>query len=96
VNRNDLEVWIERSWVRPARRGKDWLFVEEDIARIDLICDLAHDLDMDSDAVDIILSLVDQVYALRRSLRSLTQAVGELPADSRREVLDRMRGRLTP
>jgi chaperone modulatory protein CbpM len=96
VNRNDLEVWIERSWVRPARQGKDWLFVEEDIARIDLICDLAHDLDMDSDAVDIILSLVDQVYALRRSLRSLTQAVGELPADSRREVLDRMRGRLTP
>lgn len=87
VDRSDLELWIERVWVRPTRVEQDWRFSEEDVARIELICDLVHDMNLQADAVDIILPLIDQVYDLRRSLRAMTQAVGELPADSRRQVL---------
>lgn len=90
VERSDLEIWIERVWVRPTRVENKWQFGEEDIARIELICDLVHDLDLHTDAVDIILPLMDQVYDLRRSLRTMTRAVGDLPADSRRQVLDRL------
>ncbi|MBT5456573.1 MAG: MerR family transcriptional regulator [Rhodospirillaceae bacterium] len=96
VKQADLEIWIERSWVRPVREDRGWIFADEDVARIELICDLAHDLDMDTEALEIILPLIDQVYALRRSLRSLTLAVGDLPADSRRQVMDRLIERSRP
>ena len=94
VDRSDLEIWIERVWVRPTQVDHEWRFGEEDIARIDLICDLMHDLNLQADAVDIILPLVDQIYDLRRSLRAMTHAVGDLPADSRRQVLDRLSDKL--
>ncbi len=90
VERAELEVWIERKWVRPTGDDDEWYFAEQDVARLELICDLIHDLDIDAEALDIILPLLDQVYTLRRSLRAITQAVGELPADSRRHVRDRL------
>lgn len=90
VKQSDLEGWIERSWVRPTRQERRWIFADEDVARIDLIRDLTHHLDIDAEALEIILPLIDQVYDLRRSLRSLTLAVGELPADSRRQVMNRL------
>jgi len=90
VEREELRVWIERQWIRPARENSDWHFSEQDIARTELICDLVRDLDIDPDALDIILPLLDQVYTLRRSLRAITQAVGDLPADTRRQVRDRL------
>ena len=90
VGRAELHVWIERQWIRPARENRDWHFSEQDLARTELICDLVRDLDVDPEALDIILPLLDQVYTLRRSLRAITQAVGELPADTRRQVRDRL------
>ena len=85
---------MERVWVRPTRLGNEWRFGDVDIARIELICDLVRDLDLHPDAVDIILPLIDQIYDLRRSLRAMTNAVGELPADSRRQILDRLSDKL--
>lgn len=90
VKKSDLDSWIQRDWVRPVRQDGDWRFADHDVARIELICDLVHELAIDADALDIILPLVDQVYALRRSLRAMTRAVEALPAASRRRVLDRL------
>lgn len=90
VEKAELALWVARDWVRPAREGGDLRFGEQDIARIELICDLVHDLAVDPEALDIILPLVDQVYALRRSLRAMTSAVEALPDDSRRRVLERL------
>lgn len=95
VARPDLEIWIDRVWIRPTRVENDWFFREEDIARIELVSDLVHDMNLSTDAVDVILPLVDQVYGLRRSLRSMTHAIGDLPADSRRQILERLSGNIT-
>ena len=94
VERTELAGWIDRDWVRPARQDGGWSFGEQDVARIELICDLVHDLAVDPEAVDIILPLVDQVYAMRRSLRAMTRAVDELPEESRSRVLARLADRL--
>ena len=96
VERLDLKFWIERDWVRPTRDDDEWHFGEEDVARVELICDLVRDLDIDPEALDIILPLLDQVYSLRRSLRTMTLAVGELPADSRQKVMNRLVNRSKP
>ena len=90
VNRGELEQWIERSWVRPIRADRGWRFSDVDLARIEMICDLIHDLDIAPDAIDVILPLIDQVHALRRTVRDMSEAIDVLPADTRDAVLDRL------
>jgi len=91
VDRVELSSWIERGWVVPERRGRgEPLFSELDIARVCLICDLRHDLLVEEETVPLVLSLLDQVYTLRRQMHALTDAVGQQPEDVRRAILDAM------
>ena len=92
VERGTLERWITLSWVRPTQGDDGWHFSDADIARIELICDLHRDLGIAEDAIEVILPLLDQIYALRHQMRALTDALGALPEDMRRDVL----ARLTP
>lgn len=96
----ELIEWIRLSWVRPARAAdaeadaaEAWTFSDADLARIELLCDLAHDMAIDSGAMEVILPLLDQVYALRRDLRALTRAVDALPEDARAAVLRQVWGK---
>jgi chaperone modulatory protein CbpM len=89
VDRVELRAWVERGWVAPAsRRGAEPLFSDLDIARICLICDLVHDLAVEEETIPLVLSLLDQVYALRRQINALTAAIREQPDDVRRRILD--------
>ena len=86
----ELTAWIEQSWVRPNRiegAGADWTFGEIDIARIRLIYDLRHNMDMPEEALPVLLSLLDQVYDLRRKLNALNRALDERPQEVRDALL---------
>ena len=88
IERVELHAWVERGWVAPAaRRGPEPLFSELDVARICLICDLVHDLAVEEETVPLVLSLLDQVYDLRRQLNALTGAIRQQPDDVRRAIL---------
>ncbi len=96
VERVELHAWIERGWVAPAgRRGPEPLFSDLDIARVCLICDLVHDLAVEEDTVPLVLSLLDQVYTLRRQLNALTAAIQRQPDDVRRRILELLTDRPT-
>lgn len=86
VNRRELELWIERRWIRPHHERGTYLFADIDIARVALICDMRDDFMIDEETVPILLSLLDQIYALRRKLRYLTIAVSVLSPDARLAV----------
>jgi chaperone modulatory protein CbpM len=101
VSDAELTEWVRLSWVRPARAAdaaadaaptEAMTFSDADLARIELLCDLAHDMGIDSGAMEVILPLLDQVYALRRDLRALTRAVDTLPKDARAAVLRQVWG----
>ena len=93
VDRVEIHAWIERGWVRPeGRRGGEPLFSELDVARLCLICDLRHDLAVEEETLPLVLSLLDQVYTLRRQLGALTDAVQQQPPDVRRAILDLLAG----
>jgi chaperone modulatory protein CbpM len=97
VDRVEIHSWVERGWVRPERqRGGEPLFSELDVARLCLICDLRHDLAVDEDTVPVVLSLLDQVYTLRRQLGALTDAVQQQPEDVRRAILALLGARRGP
>ncbi len=88
----ELRHWIEERWVRPELASGGYLFREVDIARVQLILELRHDLAIDEEALPVVLRLLDQVYALRRRLRAVSEALDAQPAEVRQAV----RARLAP
>ncbi len=83
----ELTAWIDRRWVLPTRAEEGYVFDEADLARLRLICELRRDLMIDDEALPVVLSLLDQVYALRRTIRTLGRAIESLPEPSREEIL---------
>lgn len=92
VDRVELRSWVERGWVVASREGETELhFSEIDVARVELICDLRHDLMVDEETLPLVLSLLDQVYALRRQMKVLTGAIEQQPETVRRAILDQLK-----
>lgn len=87
VQASELEHWIAERWVLPEASGEGWHFTELDVARVRLILELRHELRIDEDALPVILSLLDQVYGLRRQLRSLCDALATQPWEVRSAIL---------
>lgn len=71
--REDIERWIECDWVRPDGSSGSWVFAEIDIERVRLIRLLRDEMDVNEAALPVVLSLLDQLYALRRELRGLAR-----------------------
>jgi chaperone modulatory protein CbpM len=91
VKPNELTLWIERHWVRPHHEGVSWTFSDIDVARIELICDLRHDMDLNDEAIPVVLALLDNVHGLRRRLSLLVEAIGKLPPDAREALAEQIR-----
>ena len=88
----ELSCWVDRHWVTPDLDDSEtWIFTEIDIARVRLIYDLRHDLDVAEDVVPLMLSLLDQVYDLRCTLKAVNRAIAQQP----REVRDAVQAELT-
>jgi chaperone modulatory protein CbpM len=95
VEEVELLSWIEHRWVRPQRLPEGlqggWLFDEVDDARVALIRELRVAFAVNDEALDIVLSLLDQLYAARRVLKNVEDAVDALPAPMREELRRRLR-----
>jgi chaperone modulatory protein CbpM len=83
----ELVTWVERGWVIPDTAETGLEFHEIDVARVSLIRDLRHDMDLAEDAIPLVLSLLDQVYDLRRTLKSILGALEHQSADVRSAIL---------
>lgn len=89
LQREDLEHWISNQWVRPEDEGNggDYVFHAIDVARVRLIQELHHDLQINEEALPVVLSLLDQLYDQRRRLRTLTDAIAAVvPEDVRHDL----------
>jgi chaperone modulatory protein CbpM len=96
LQRQDLERWIANEWVRPDCRAGDYLFGEIDVARVRLIRELRDELQVNEEALPVVLSLLDQLYDLRRRLRELSDALGRTASDEVRQNLARHLAKTTP
>jgi chaperone modulatory protein CbpM len=92
VDRVELVSWVERGWVVPERPGlepsAEPVFSDLDMARVCLICDLRHDLAVEEETVPLVLSLLDQLYAMRRHMSALSGALQQQPEDVRRAIME--------
>ena len=96
----ELTSWVVRGWVQPdesdpgAGEGgveAGWEFHEIDVARVRLIHDLRRAMAIDEATMPLVLSLLDQVYALRGTLRDLLRALEAQPEEVRTTVLAALR-----
>ena len=91
LNRQDLDRWIMNSWVRPDEDAGSVVFQEIDVARVKLIVELRESLDINDDAMPVVLSLLDQLYDLRRRFHALGEAIAETaPEDLQRALAQRL------
>jgi chaperone modulatory protein CbpM len=91
LRRPDLERWISNAWVRPDGDPEHYLFREIDVARIRLIMELRENLEIEEPALPTVLSLLDQLYDMRRRLRGLNLALEEtVPPEIRKKLLQKL------
>jgi len=69
LQREELEHWIANEWILPDGPPEGYLFREIDVARVRLIRELRYEMEVNEAAVPIILSLLDQLYDLRRRVK---------------------------
>lgn len=86
LNAADLEQWIVSGWIKPDAPDSEYYFSQTDIARIRLIAECHYELNIELDSMDVMLSLLDQIYGLRRELHALVKAVHAQPSDVRKSI----------
>ena len=92
IDRVELSRWIDLGLVMPAQENdKEPVFSEADIARIQMICDVRHDLLVEEETIPLVLSLLDQIYALRYQRNTLTDAIRRQPEEVRTAILGQLR-----
>jgi chaperone modulatory protein CbpM len=100
IGRLDLETlrdWVESGLVH-GTGGETLNFDDADVARVRLICELRYDMDVEEASLPLVMSLMDQLYDLRRSVRAISAAISEEPGEVRLRItsLARRHLRRTP
>jgi chaperone modulatory protein CbpM len=89
LQRQDLERWIANQWIRPDGGAGHYMFREIDVARVRLIQQLRDEMQVNEEALPVVLSLLDQLYDQRRRMRELSDALGRTAPDEVRQNLAR-------
>jgi len=93
LRQEDLDRWIANSWVRPEGARGQYRFHEIDRARIRLILELRDTMEVPEPALPTVLSLLDQLYEMRRRMRQLNDAMERtLPAELKAALLQHFGG----
>lgn len=90
-----LAAFLEADLIIPLSPAADPLFRPIDLARLELLCDLADHFDLDDDALGVVIGLIDQLHTARARLHAMAQAMEEEPQDLRQRVSARIIAYLT-
>ena len=83
-----LRVFIDRGWISPLILDGRPIFRDVDVERAALIADLANEMGINDEGVDVVLDLLDQLYSLRFAFSNLIDAVEVQPRGIRRHVVN--------
>ena len=86
LQETELTIWVDRGWVRPDTADTGYVFQDIDVARVRLIHDLRRTMQVEEEAMPVVLSLLDQVYTLRTELRAVLRAVDAQPEPVRAAI----------
>ncbi len=90
LDAEELARWIDAELVRADGPPGAWRFEAIDVARIRLILELRHELEVEERSLPVVLSLMDQLYDLRRRMARLNDALAEVPPEVQKALLARL------
>jgi len=86
IDRATVERYIAHEWLRPVAHKAGWYFEEIDIARIELVYHLTQDIQVNDHGMDVVLSLLDQLYGIRAHAQKLNQAITQQSPQVQAEI----------
>lgn len=86
-----LRHFVATELVTPLQTDIGPVFRRIDVVRMELLCELGDDFDLDADALGVVMGLIDQLHAARTSLRAVLEALADAPAPTRDRVADALR-----
>lgn len=90
LTRPRLKSFVELEIVSPLHSDGRLVYRQIDLVRLELLCELSDDFELDDDALCMIISLIDQLHGARGELRTLLAAIVSEPD----EVQSRIRAAL--
>ncbi|OCW57958.1 chaperone modulator CbpM [Hoeflea olei] len=75
LNRADLDRWLRDALIEAEEREGGPRLSDLQVARVQLICALRYDMDVEEETLPVVLDLIDQLHATRERLFRLSQAV---------------------
>jgi chaperone modulatory protein CbpM len=92
LRREDLMAWIAEELVVPGGSMEAPSFSEEACVRVRLLCTLRYELEIDAEALPVVVSLLDQLHDAQRRLRALAGAVAAQDQAVREAIIETLRG----
>lgn len=86
LTRTQLISFVEARIVTPVHSDRGPVYRQLDLARMELLCDLTEQFDLDEDSLGVLISLVDQLHGVRAELRALVDAIAEEPPEVRDRI----------
>ncbi len=83
---NRLTRFVQADIIRPVLSDTGPKFRDIDLARLELLCELSDEFDLDEDALGMIISLIDQLHAARSDLRRILTALQSESDDVRQRL----------
>jgi chaperone modulatory protein CbpM len=81
-----LKAFLDADLVAQTHPTQGPVFRASDLARLELLCDLADHFDLEGDALGVVIGLIDQLHTARQRLHAMAQAMEAEPQDLRARV----------
>lgn len=96
LRREDLMAWIAEEMVQPEGPPEAPGFSEQECGRVRLLCTLRYELDIETTALPVVMSLLDQLHDAQRRLNALAGAVAAQDRAVRETIIAVLQGGGTP
>ena len=91
LTRTRLIAFVEAEIVSPQRAETGLIFHRIDLARMELLCELSEQFDLGDDALEVVISLIDQLHGMRADFRAMARAIESEPRDARQRIGEALR-----
>ena len=86
LSQSRLAAFLDADLVWPTSSAAGPVFRVVDLARLELLCDLADHFDLQGDALGVVIGLIDQLHGARLHLRAMAEAMEAEPQELRLRV----------
>lgn len=80
---DQLTRYVRVGVITPVQSDQGPMFRDIDLARLELLVNLVEGYELGDDALGLVMSLVDQLNALRGDMRAMLDAVAQEPPETR-------------